>query len=367
MARKGRVDRGLVKRTNRAGKEVWWVRLYHQGHERWFGSFKNKTEARNFYDQAKVEQKQGRFFPDHHQRDKSEVIDGVIDDYMVQNNKKSRANDIGYARFWKEQLKGRRVSAVDEDVVREGRRKLEHQELKPQTVKHYLKFLRQMLNWAVKEKRLAKNPLTEITMPSVDPIPEGGTRFLSQVEEEKLLSALGAKYAPWARLAILTGMRSGEQFSMKWTDVNLDVGIVTLPTTKSGGVQYVTLSDEAKLILRGFTSWERSKWVFPSRNPATHHNVRNFYRRVWMPAVKDVGLKGLRWHDLRHTFASRAAMSGATPNTIAALLRHSGLALVQRYAHLSREHLGREVERVSNYGKEILTGAKTGTTDREGL
>ena len=99
------------------------------------------------------------------------------------------------------------------------------------------------------------------------------------------------------------------------------------------------LNEEAKGILRGFDSWQRSKWVFPSENPATPMDVRNFYNRVWLPALADAGIEWTTWHDLRHTFASRLAMNGQNEGTIAALLRHSTTALVKRYAHLSPSHL----------------------------
>jgi len=91
--------------------------------------------------------------------------------------------------------------------------------------------------------------------------------------------------------------------------------------------------------------------VFPSENPATHADPRNFYRRVYLPKVKEIGLDGVSWHSLRHTFASRLAMSGSTEGTIATLLRHSGTVLVRRYAHLSPSHLQNEVEKVAAFGK----------------
>ena len=78
---------------------------------------------------------------------------------------------------------------------------------------------------------------------------------------------------------------------------------------------------------------------------------RNFYRRVYLPAVRDVGLDGISWHTLRHTFASRLAMNGAGDSTIAALLRHSGTALVRRYAHLSPSHLQTAIEGVGAFGR----------------
>jgi len=133
--------------------------------------------------------------------------------------------------------------------------------------------------------------------------------------------------------------------------VDLERGVLTLPTTKARGVQYVRLNEEAKTLLQGFIPGNKSVWVFPSDNPDTHVDPRNFYRRVYLPTVKAIGLEGVSWHSLRHTFASRLAMSGATEGTIASLLRHSGTVLVRRYAHLSPSHLQHEIEKVSAFGK----------------
>ena len=71
-----------------------------------------------------------------------------------------------------------------------------------------------------------------------------------------------------------------------------------------------------------------------------------------MTAVKEAQLDGVSWHTLRHTFASRLAMDGATESTIAALLRHSGTALVKRYAHLSPSHLQEGIEKVARFGRD---------------
>ena len=74
MARKGRVDRGLLRRRDAAGKTAWYVRLWHEGKERRFGSFRNKTEARDFYERAKQEQRAGRFFPDRYRTGGYELV-----------------------------------------------------------------------------------------------------------------------------------------------------------------------------------------------------------------------------------------------------------------------------------------------------
>ncbi len=170
----------------------------------------------------------------------------------------------------------------------------------------------------------------------------------------------------WARLAILTGLRQSEQFSLKWADI--DQGIITLPVTKANRVQYVYLNNEAEGILRRIQvvaeaeaiadPHKRSAWVFPSDTRSTHMAPRTSIR-IYRPVVEAAGLSDVNWRCLRHTYASRLAMNGATESTIAALRRHSGTGLVVRYAHLSPSHLRVAVEGVATFGNPTVT--KTGT------
>src|SRR5215475_11264951 len=82
-AQKGRLDRGLMEKRTASGQRVWYVRLYHHGKEERFGSFPTKTEARNFYDNAKKEQRDGRFFPEQYQRSASETVQSLLNDYLL--------------------------------------------------------------------------------------------------------------------------------------------------------------------------------------------------------------------------------------------------------------------------------------------
>jgi Phage integrase family len=88
-------------------------------------------------------------------------------------------------------------------------------------------------------------------------------------------------------------------------------------------------------------------------------DVRNFYNRVWLPALSDAGIEWTTWHNLRHTFASRLAMNDHNEGTIAALLRHSTTVLVKRYAHLSPSHLKAAVEGVAGFGRVSPTRPET--------
>lgn len=169
------------------------------------------------------------------------------------------------------------------------------------TVNHYFKFLRRVLNKAVRDGQLTGNPVSRIKLFKE---PAGKTRFLSVEEEAALSQKVGVPFSSWVRLAILTGLRQQEQFNLRWEHVDVQRGVLTLAATKSGGVQYVRLNEEEKALLQSLVLGNKSIWVFPSENPETHVDPRNFYRRHYLPIVKELGLTGVTWHTLRHTFAA---------------------------------------------------------------
>jgi len=362
MARAGRKDRGLLAKKDSTGKPVWYVRLYHEGRDRRFGSFPNKTKAREFYEKAKLEQKDGRFFPERYQHGGYSLVEELIAAHVAISTVKNQAAEKHYGEWWKGRLKGKRLNGVTPNLLEEAQRELTAEGLAAQTVVHYMKFLRHILNKAIRDGKLEKNPFAQVKLPKVA---SGKTRFLTHEEERALIGKIGTPYGSWVRLAVLTGLRLGEQFGLKWADVDLERGILTLPHTKAGHIQYAHLNEEAKTILRGFNSWQCSTWVFPSENPATQLDQRNFYSRVFAPAVQALKLEGVTWHTLRHTFASRLAMSGQAEGTIAALLRHSTTGLVRRYAHLSPTHLKAAVETVASFGKPAPISSDTDHLEAE--
>ncbi|MCH7615547.1 MAG: site-specific integrase [Nitrospinae bacterium] len=349
MARKGHQDRGLMSKTDTTGKLLWYVRLMHDGKDRRFGSFPTKTKARQFYEKAKKEQHENRFFPERYQHGGYELVQEAIDRYVVSmQGTKSYRDHVYFAKWWGKQFAGKRLNAITVaglESLREEMRACRSDA----RANRYLRWLRACLNVAIKHDKLTVNPVAKLKSL---PEPETKTRLLTLEEEGKLMTAIGPTHAPWVRFAVLTGLRQKEQFTLEWANVDLELGLITLPETKAGGVQYAPLNAEAKEILRNLDSWQRSKWVFPSGNPATHRDPRKFCQKVYIPAMRQSGIPWTRWHDLRHCFASRLAMSNAPLGTIAALLRHSGTGLVKRYAHLSPSHLRDAVEMVSVFGQD---------------
>jgi len=368
MARKGRVDRGLMQKKDVNGKLVWYVRLYHNGKQRQFGALPTKTKAREFYEKAKVQQKEGRFFPERFQHGGFMLVEEYINRHVATSTVKYLQTEAFFGKWWNQRLKGKRLNGITSTELEGAQRELSVRGLAPQTVLHYMKFLRHVLNKAMRDGQIERNPFAKITLPKIS---KGKTRYLTTPEEANLLDALGPHYAPWARLAVLTGIRLGEQFGLQWNDVDLEQGLLTLPQTKGGGVQYVYLNGEAQAILRTLQIAHMNQggcgpWVFPSKNPTTHLDQRNFSARVFIPAVKRANLEEVTWHTLRHTFASRLAMSGQAEGTIAALLRHSTTALVKRYAHLSPSYLKTAVEMVATFGKEEQVSTRNRDKNRDG-
>ena len=111
MARKGRQDRGLHQRTNAQGKSLWYVRLWHNGKERRFGSFKTKTNARKFYEKAKREQDEEKFNPERYQKGGVTVAE-LIDHHVATSTVKNHSTETYYGKWWKKQLQGVRLLGI---------------------------------------------------------------------------------------------------------------------------------------------------------------------------------------------------------------------------------------------------------------
>ncbi|MGC3976199.1 MAG: tyrosine-type recombinase/integrase [Nitrospira sp.] len=305
----------MLPKKDSAGKPVWYVRLYHEGKERRFGWFKTKTFAREFYEKAKQEQKLGRFFPERYQQGGFAKLEEVLNDYLETFTGRSKRDEERFKKKWLELFPGARLNALTASALEKARTRLAEDGRTPQTVNRYMGFLRRVLNKAIRDTKLFANPMSEIKMFRES---TGRTRYLSPQEEKMLCDALTPEHARWVRLAILTGMRQMEQFSLRWEYVDLERGLITLPKTKAGRVQYVRLNQEARGILsqladeaakrqavaeaeaivnQGQRPIIGSPWVFPSENQATHVDPRNFYRRVYLRQSKHevwIGCPGTR-------------------------------------------------------------------------
>ncbi len=200
---------------------------------------------------------------------------------------------------------------------------------------------------------------TENPVKDIPKLKEAGGRlvFLSPVGESALLAALPAERHALVLMAINTGLRWSEQASLRWQDVDVLTGFLTVRLGKNGHARRVPLNSAARAALMDLATARHrpddpDEPIFRS---AYRTVSREFVRAVraaqtTLRAASQEGeasrLDGVTWHALRHTFASRLVAVGVDLRSVAELGGWRTLSMVQRYAHLSPGHLAAAVEKI---------------------
>ena len=248
--------------------------------------------------------------------------------------------------------------------------------LKPNTINRHLGAIKRVLNVAVEWGLLEYNPIAKVKKLKVDELHR--VRFLREDEEKALRRALNdreqeltdqrERYNEWLRarhvatfpslkdrayadylkpmviLAMNTGLRRGELFSLQSRDVDLVRGILTVrpESAKNARSRHVGINREAREVFDGWgLAMNPQALVFP--NPKTLERFDNI-TKSWNGVIKKAEIEDFRFHDLRHHFASRLAMNGVDLLTIKELLGHASLDMTLRYAHLAPDHKLRAVD-----------------------
>ena len=143
---------------------------------------------------------------------------------------------------------------------------------------------------------------------------------------------IGPFAASGLRLALFTGARSGEITATKWDHVDWQRRLIRLPDSKTNEPRTIHLSDAAVEVLRNVP--RVGPYVIAG---ARHGKPFKSLSRSWIVAREYAGLKDVRLHDLRHSYASLAAGRGVSLHMIGKLLGHKDPATTARYAHLARD------------------------------
>ena len=215
-----------------------------------------------------------------------------------------------------------------------------------------LLVFRQIMNHAISRGHIKTNPTRGVKR---NPRPKL-TRFLSREEIGRLHEVLDG-YEPRRpsckvqvdiiRLLLLTGCRAGEMLKLRWREVNDDT--LELEDSKTGPRQ-VLLSPDARAVIERQPR-SGSPWVFPSpMNPAQPRVDLSLWKKV----RKLAGIEDVRLHDLRHTFASQAAMQGIPLPVVARLLGHAQVQMTLRYAHVSDRDVEAAAERIGGVMAGIM-------------
>jgi integrase len=335
-------ERGTQERRLGEGRRErgdWWIRWacrHGHLHREQIGP---KSLAREQAERRRIE----RPCPARTPKPASYLLADTIREYLADTagRKRSHKDDARYGQAWSERFAGRtleEVTAGELDKIRTERLKT----VSPATVNREMAFLKHVYNVAVRDGKTETNAVAKLRMLRE---PSGRVRYLSDEEEARLMAALSTD-ADRDRVTVLlhTGFRRGELLSLRWRDVDFKAGVLTVPKSKNGETRHVPMTSTVKGILARLPrSLNPSTLVFP--NSEGNRDLR-WAKKTVPAALRTAKIEDFRFHDLRHTFASRLAMEGADPLTIKELGGWKTLSMVQRYAHLSPSHCRSAIERL---------------------
>jgi integrase len=189
--------------------------------------------------------------------------------------------------------------------------------------------------------------------------------------------AISQKKAPLIQVlipvALSTGMRSGELTSLAWPQVDLFEGLFTVGRAKTaaGRGRVIPMNDEVRKIMAAHREWfithfgepQKSHYVFPWGSPMPKDPTRPTVeiKTAWNSIRKAAGVD-CRWHDLRHTVATKMAEAGVPETTMLAIMGHMSRKMLERYSHIRMKAKREAVETLSlrtPIAKETADGVPT--------
>jgi len=296
-----------------------------------------------------------------------EYVDNHYSDHALAKLKNGEKSVARVKSIWKALL-GKRMTAITAAEVDKLRTKRLLAGITPATVNRDIAALSGVFAHWCKNIKSATNPLTELE--ALDVADDERIRYLAPDESMRLRAALKARddqarsgrtnankwratraYAllpelgaysdhitPMVVLSMNTGLRQGELFSLAWSSVDMQLKTITVLASHSKGnnTRHIPLNTEALAVLQAIRSEGADGLVFKS--PVTGGEFDNV-KRAWAEVTKAAKVPDVRWHDLRHNFASQLVMHGAPIFTVQKLLGHSNPRMTQRYARLAPEQL----------------------------
>ena len=181
-------------------------------------------------------------------------------------------------------------------------------------------------------------------------------RILTGDEERLLLASSPAHLKRIILAALNTGMRRAEILTLRWEDVDLEKRLIRLAHTKSGKIRVIPIGPDLLLLLMELrTTTNSNPYVFVNARTGTSYRD---IKRAFQTACKKAKVESLRFHDLRHTFASRLVERGVDIVTVKELLGHSTIRMTERYTHSRMDLKRNAVERLGSQGPEFPQGHK---------
>ncbi len=351
------------------GTGTWYIDFYHEG-QRVREKVGREDEGLRRKDAEKAlkarmgEIVQGKF--NLANSSKSVAFDVMVKHYLEWSkvNKRSYRRDDLSCRNLLKSFSGMSLKDISSWHVEKYKSKRLKEGMKVATVNRELACLKHIYSKALEWNKTKENPVKKVKLFKEN---NARVRFLSKDEMEAFLTACKESASPYLYnvviMALNTGMRREEIFSLKWDDIDLERRIITIKQTKNGETKRIPFNDEVLKLLREIPKIE-SPYLFPGKNGMKLNNVSYAFNT----ARNKAGLTDFRLHDIRHTFASYLVMGGVDLMTVKELLGNKNIEMTMRYSHLAPEHkkvalntIGKIVKEAvenSNYSQALVKEGK---------
>jgi integrase len=331
---------------------VYWIDYYVDGHRKREQIGPDKKLAETVHKKRKVEIAEGKFL------DKRKVPRCAFNELAALYLKWAQVNHRGYAstqsrvehlreEFGLLQLSAITPLMIDNYVAkRAGVRQ-------PATVNRELQILHHMFRKAQEWGKALDNPVKHQRSLRVN---NRRLRYLSLEEMERLLAVADEALRPVLITALHTGLRRSELFGLTWQDVDFKQGLMRVLHTKNGERRDIPMTDTLRGTLQHLPRRLNSDYIFPGKTGHGLVDIRKRFKR----ALRDAGVEGFVFHDLRHTFASHLVMAGVDLITVKEFLGHKDIKMTLRYAHLAPDYKRAAINRLDTY---MDTSHKKGVTE----
>ncbi|WMT47972.1 MAG: site-specific integrase [Acidithiobacillus caldus] len=238
-------------------------------------------------------------------------------------------------------LSGKKLKDISWETIR-GILEIKKKETSASTANHYLALIRGIL------RRANKWGWLEV-LPSFEPYPVKNQRlrWLTQEEAARLLQELPPHLASMAEFSLLTGLRQSNVTGLEWSQVDMQRRCAWIhpDQAKARKPIPVSLNEQAvQVLLRQIGKHPRYVFTYKGR-PVTQVTTK-----AWRNALQRAGIEDFTWHGLRHTWASWHVQAGTPLLVLQQMGGWASLDMVQRYAHLSADHVAQYAGNVSVHG-----------------
>ncbi len=266
---------------------------------------------------------------------------GYIDNHIkpnIGNIPLEKLTTMELQKFYRKLLTSGRVERVEAAKQPKG--------LSAKTVRNINQVISSAMDFAIAQKIILENPCKAVALPKIE------HKEMQTIPAEQLQAFLTEANATGVYemyyIELATGLRRGELLGLKWEDIDMKQGIIRVrrqvaridgkiveaPLKTKNSYRTVTISQQAIEVLKQQKAKTNDQYVFPSPNggPISPDSVNNMLKRV----LERAGIPKVRFHDLRHTFATLALQNGVDIKTVSGMLGHfsAGFTL-DTYAHVT--------------------------------